>query len=125
MLNHKIHMQISNPFNLLNCYLYCGMSFINKYCDKSFINKSAFLNFVPQLIMKIHCTGTTRFYRFVCAIVAQAYFFHDKNDFYQTFHDHNTRINMNGKTVNISRIPPECFVLNSESGFATFLQQSH
>ena len=65
-------MQISNPFNLLNCCLYCDMSFINKYCDKSFINKSAFLNFVPQVIMKIHCTGT-RFYRFVCAIVAEAY----------------------------------------------------
>ena len=73
MLTHKIHMQISNPFILLNCCLYCDMCFINKYCDKSFINKSAFLNFVPQLIMKIHCTGTTRFYRFVCAIVAQAY----------------------------------------------------
>ena len=29
------------------------MSFTNKYCDKSFINKSAFLNFVPQVIMKI------------------------------------------------------------------------
>ena len=58
----------------------------------------------------------------MCNSSTGIYFFHDKNDFYQTFHDHNTRINTNGKIVNISRIPPECFVLNSESGFATFLQ---
>ena len=59
----------------MNCCLYCDRSFINKYCDKSFKNKPAFLNFVPQVIRKIYCMGTTWFYRFACAIVAQAHIF--------------------------------------------------
>ena len=43
------------------------------YCDKFFINKPAFCNFLPELIKKIYRVATTCFYKFPCAIVAQAH----------------------------------------------------
>ena len=42
------------------------------YCDMFFINKPTFSIFLPQLITKIYCGDTTRFYGFAWVIVAQA-----------------------------------------------------
>ena len=59
LLINKAQSQVMNPLSVFNCCLYCERFFINKYCDKTFINKPAFLNFVPQLIRKIHQAGIT------------------------------------------------------------------
>ena len=65
---NKIESQILNPLSPL---LFLPWQVVYKYCDKSFINKPAFST-VPQLIKKIYCVGTMWFYRFACAIIAQA-----------------------------------------------------
>ena len=60
------------PFESIEL-LFVMWQILHKYCDKLFINKPAFLIDVPQLIKKIYRAGTTWFYRFACAIVAQAH----------------------------------------------------
>ena len=60
------------PFKCIELF-FVPWQVVYKYCDKSFINKPTFFSFVPQLIKKTYRAGTTWFYRFACAIGAQAH----------------------------------------------------
>ena len=46
------------PFKCIEL-LFVPWQVVDKYCDKSFITKPTFLNFVPQLIKKTYCAGTS------------------------------------------------------------------
>ena len=63
------------PFKCIELF-FVPWQVVYKYCDKSFVNKPTFFfNFVPQLIKKTYRADTTWFYRFTCAIGAQAHIF--------------------------------------------------
>ena len=67
-----MQLQKIKPFKCIELLSVLGQV-VCKYCDKFFINKLTFFNIVPQLIKKTYHVGTTWFYRFACAIVAQVH----------------------------------------------------